>query len=122
MTIDTTTLHVLHGAATAELGPGSPKATTMTAGQEERSVTLWTSEDGRSTSGVWEATPGSFTSTREGFHEACQLVAGRVSIESADGTSTQLVAGDLFVTPEGWAGTWHVHETARKAWVIISTR
>ena len=27
--------------------------------------------------------------------------------------------GSLFITPEGWEGTWEVHETLRKSWVVI---
>lgn len=32
-----------------------------------------------------------------------------------------LQAGDLFVTPAGWHGVWHVHETVRKVFVVIPT-
>jgi uncharacterized protein len=33
----------------------------------------------------------------------------------------ELTAGDLFVTPAGWRGTWQVHESVRKVFVIIPT-
>jgi len=116
-----TALLALAGAVTADLGAHAPKPTTLTPGQTEAAVTLWASEDGRYEAGIWEATPGDFPSVREGFHEVCQLLAGSVTIDSTDGTTTELRAGDLFVTPEGWTGTWRVHETLRKAWVTIQT-
>lgn len=121
-TLEPTALHALHAATTADLGEWEAKPTTTTPGQQERAVTLWTSADGRSEAGIWEATPGEFPSTRVGFAEVCQVLAGRVTIDSTDGASTELVAGDLFVTPEGWSGTWRVHETLRKAWVTIESR
>src|SRR5699024_12866916 len=70
-------------------------------------------------SGVWEVTPGSFTSARTEYHEMCQIVTGRATIIEEDGTEFEVGPGSLFITPEGWKGKWIVHETLRKSWVVI---
>ncbi|MFC6356053.1 cupin domain-containing protein [Luethyella okanaganae] len=69
--------------------------------------------------GVWEVTPGTFTSTRVGYHKMCQIVAGSATIVEPDGRGFEISTGSLFITPEGWEGTWTVHETLRESWVVI---
>lgn len=81
-------------------------------------MTSW-SADGLET-GIWEAGPGEFAATRVGYHEVCQILSGRATITEENGTVLELAAGDLFVTPAGWRGTWLVHETLRKVYVIQS--
>ena len=107
---------LVSGAAGIRLGERRPKPTTMTPGQTEADVTSWAA-DGLET-GVWEAGPGEFTATRVGYHEVCQILSGRATITEENGTVLELAAGDLFVTPAGWRGTWLVHETLRKVFVI----
>ncbi|MET4098520.1 putative cupin superfamily protein [Agrococcus sp. UYP10] len=103
---------------TTDAGEHHDKATAEEAGQTESSRTVWESAEGIR-SGVWEVTPGAFSSTRPEYHEMCQIVSGRATIFEEDGSSFEVQAGSLFVTPEGWKGRWVVHETLRKAWVVI---
>jgi uncharacterized cupin superfamily protein len=98
-----------------DLGEWSPKPTAMTEGVMERSVAIW--EVRGIEVGLWECTPGSFSARRDGFTESCVLLAGHVTLEDAAG-SIDYRAGDVLVTPQGWVGTWHVHETVRKVYVI----
>lgn len=109
---------LIAGAASIPLGERRPKPTSTTPGQSEADVTSWAA-DGLET-GVWEAGPGEFTATRVGYHEVCQILSGRATITEENGTVIELAAGDLFVTPAGWRGTWLVHETLRKVFVIQS--
>lgn len=109
---------VVHDVVTADAGEHQAKATAEEAGQTESSRTVWESAEGIR-SGVWEVTPGSFRSTRPQYHEMCQIVSGSATIEEEDGTTFDVQAGSLFITPEGWTGRWTVHETLRKAWVVI---
>jgi hypothetical protein len=109
-------------AVLAPLGPQTAKSTSITAGQLEATREIWTSTDGQVEAGVWEATSGSFRAVREGYHEICQILAGRATIEVADREPFEISAGDTVVTPNGWSGTWHVHETIRKTYVIINVR
>ena len=104
--------------ATTDAGEHHRKATAESEEQTESSRTIWESAEGIR-SGVWEVTPGTFSSTRPGYHEMCQIVSGRATIVEPDGTTFEIRAGSLFITPEGWSGKWIVHETLRKAWVVI---
>lgn len=107
---------VLMDALGASIGEFVAKTTSTTEGQAEASRQIWEGDGVRA--GIWEVTPGSFTSTREGFHEYCQILSGRATIEEPDGRTFELSAGDTFITPQGWRGTWHVHEPLRKFWVV----
>ncbi len=115
---ETTTPHavLVKGASSVALGQSRPKPTSSTAGQLESDVTSWTA-DGLE-AGIWEAGPGEFTATRDGYHEVCQILSGRATITEENGQTLELEAGDLFVTPAGWRGTWAVHEAMRKVFVI----
>ena len=112
-------LVLLSAADTRSLGEAVPRPTTTTPGQLESNATAWTAADGAVTTGVWEATPGSFTAIRDGYHEICQVLSGRATVVSESGDSIEVGAGDLFVMPTGWRGVWHVHETIRKTYVTV---
>src|SRR5882757_2800437 len=59
--------------------------------------------------GRWSATRGkwrvSYTES-----ELCVMTAGSVVIESASGERNTFAAGDAFVVPAGFSGTWEVLE------------
>ena len=68
--------------------------------------------------GRWSATRGkwrvSYTES-----ELCVMTAGRVVIESASGERNTFVAGDAFVVPAGFSGTWEVLEDCSKIYAIF---
>lgn len=107
---------VLNDTTTANPGEHGAKATSTTPGQTEVSLRVWEADGIRT--GIWEVTPGSFTSTREGYNEICQILSGTATITEIDGNSFEIGPGSLFVTPAGWRGSWTVHETLRKMWVV----
>ena len=74
---------------------------------------LFASPDGRFNSGIWESAPGIW---RVVFSESefCHLLAGTIIVTSDDGSVTTFKAGDAFVSPAGFTGTWDVVEHARK--------
>jgi hypothetical protein len=102
-----------------DLGAFAPKPTALTAGLDEASLDLWVAADGAVESGVWECGAGSFRATRDGYHEVCQIVAGRALIRPDEGEAREVTAGSFLVTPAGWAGTWEVSEPLRKVYVIV---
>lgn len=104
-------------AMAMKLPPHSPKPTSLD-GQTESSATVWESEDGRLESGVWECTPGTFTAFRDGYDEIAHIVSGSATVESNDGVVVELTSGSTLITPAGWKGTWIVHATVRKVYVI----
>jgi uncharacterized cupin superfamily protein len=71
--------------------------------------------------GVWQATPGRWV-VRYSEHEFCHLLAGRVVITSDAGERMEFAAGDSFVVPAGFAGTWEVTEECRKLYAIFEPR
>lgn len=107
---------VMNDALTANPGEHIPKATSSTPGQTEVSFRLWAREGHKT--GIWEVTPGVFKSTRPGYDEICQILSGKGTITEEDGSSFEIGPGTLFVTPAGWTGTWTIHETLRKMWVV----
>lgn len=111
----------LRAASQAQLDPPQPKPTALTTDLLEASATVWDSPDGRISAGVWECSTGSFTARRDGYTEICQLLTGRVTVDTDGGDSVTLEAGDTLVTPEGWSGVWHVHEPVRKTYVIVTS-
>lgn len=74
---------------------------------------LFTSADGRFSSGIWESQPGKwrcvFTES-----EFCQILSGILVVTGDDGQLATYRAGDAFVSPAGFTGTWDVVETVRK--------
>jgi uncharacterized cupin superfamily protein len=100
-----------------DLGEWASKPTAITDGVMERSVSIW--EAAGIEVGLWECSPGSFAARRDTYTESCVVLAGRFTIEDSSG-SVEYSPGDVLVTPMGWVGTWHVHETVRKVYVINS--
>jgi len=71
--------------------------------------------------GVWAATPGRWI-VRYAEHEFCHLLAGRVVITSDAGERLEFAAGDSFVVPAGFSGTWEVVVACRKLYAIFEPR
>ncbi len=107
---------VMSNATTENPGVHILKETSTTPGQTEVSLRLWAREGLKT--GIWEVTPGTFKSTRPGYDEICQILSGTATITEADGSSFEVGPGSLFVTPAGWEGTWLIHNTLRKMWVV----
>ena len=95
-----------------------PAAENVLAGDpQQKAWNRFTSADGRFNCGIWEADIGkwrvSFTE-----NEFCYLLAGVVAVTGDDGTHRVYRAGDAFVTPAGFTGTWEVTEAARKYYAV----
>lgn len=71
--------------------------------------------------GIWEVTPGSFPAAKEGVCELMQFVAGSATIVDANGETT-IEPGTVMFLPDGWTGTWIVHETVRKTYALHHTK
>lgn len=112
----------LDDAAGVELTGRQPKPTTLTPGQEEATLQLWESPDGKTSAGVRACTPGVFTLAREGFPETCHILAGQGTLHGDDGSSVPLRAGVLVALPEGWRGRWETTESPRKVYTIAMSQ
>lgn len=71
--------------------------------------------------GLWSSTSGKWR-VRYTEHELCVLIEGRVRIESAGGERHELKAGDAFVVPAGFEGTWEVVEPCKKWYAVFEAK
>jgi uncharacterized protein len=71
--------------------------------------------------GRWSATRGKWR-VRYTENELCVMTGGRVVIESDAGERNTFAAGDAFVVPAGFSGTWEVLEDCSKIYAIFEAR
>lgn len=71
--------------------------------------------------GRWSSTRGKWR-VRYTENELCVMTAGRVVITSDLGESNTFGAGDAFVVPAGFSGTWEVLEDCSKVYAIFEPR
>lgn len=67
--------------------------------------------------GRWRCTPGKWRIAYT-EQEYCLLLSGSSVLTADDGTALTVRAGDAFVIPAGFRGTWEVLETTTKRFVI----
>ena len=108
--------HYLASAATAELEDWGPLAEATSEEMHTSGLTLW--QDGEQEVGVWECTPGPSYWKLE-THEFVHIVAGRMTVTPDGGEPIDVSAGGTAVFPRGWTGSWQIHETLRKVYVIF---
>jgi uncharacterized cupin superfamily protein len=68
--------------------------------------------------GLWSSTAGKWR-IRYTENEFCVLIEGRVRIESSSGEKHEFRAGDAFVLPSGFEGTWEVVEPCKKWYAVF---
>jgi uncharacterized cupin superfamily protein len=78
--------------------------------------TFW--EEGDASSGVWVCSPGpSFWELET--NEFVHIIGGSMTVTLEGAESVTLKSGDTMMFPRGWKGTWEIHETLRKLYVIF---
>lgn len=106
--------------AIADITPGEgrpPPERVVKGNPANRSWNLYATPDGKFFSGIWESDPGAWR-IRYTEHEFCHIIEGVSRLTSDDGTSRTVKAGDAFVIPAGFTGTWEVLERTRKHYAI----
>jgi uncharacterized protein len=109
----------IRAARLESIGAWPPGAEPIS-GSPEASI-LELSDDGHVAVGIWECTPGSFASRRDGCCELMHFVAGDATITDDDGTVREVRPGAVIFVPDGWQGTWDIRETVRKTYTIVQT-
>ena len=99
------------------LGEWRPRANPVKGEPHEASAALW-NHNGLEV-GVWEATPGAFPASRDGYDEVFVCLSGEATMTSSDGVRFDLAAGSVLFTPAGFTGRWDVTENFRKIYTII---
>lgn len=95
-----------------------PAADRILSGHPAQTVqNLYESADGRFNSGIWTCEPGKW---RVVFTESefCQLLEGTIVVRGDDGSERTFRAGDAFVSPAGFTGTWDVLQAAKKYYAM----
>jgi uncharacterized protein len=114
---------LLPNAYSVEMPEGRPRPMAISGSPVESTLSMWKHD--RIDAGVWECTPGVFPLRRDGYQEVFCVLAGHATLEidGANGGTCQryeLVPGVMLLTPSGSTGTWTVHDTIRKAYVIAT--
>ncbi|MBV8341967.1 MAG: DUF861 domain-containing protein [Gammaproteobacteria bacterium] len=108
--------------ATLEPEVSEPPAERLLAGAPELEVRNYFSDATQQFfAGRWSATRGKWR-VRYTENELCVMTAGRVIIESESGERFGFRAGDAFVVPAGFNGTWEVIEDCAKIYAIFEAR
>ncbi|SEJ68511.1 cupin domain-containing protein [Pseudomonas sp. NFR16] len=76
---------------------------------------------GQMNAGVWEGEIGQWT-VNYTEHEYCEIVQGVSVLRDEAGGAKTLRAGDRFVIPAGFKGTWEVLEPCRKIYVVFEQK
>ena len=80
-----------------------------------------TDASGQFFAGTWRSEPGKWR-IRYTEEEYCELLEGRSVVTDSTGQATSLSAGDRFVIPRGFVGTWEVVEATTKRFVIFEPK
>ncbi len=106
---------VHHAVAKAEMPESTLSASAPNKDVFESSLLLWPAPTtGYMTSGIWEANPGHLDGKRVGWAEICYIIEGRATITTEGGAAEEIGPGDVLHLPEGWRGSWDIHEKVRK--------
>ena len=107
----------LDGPLAAEVS--EPPAERLIAGTPQLQVRNYFSDPSQQFfAGRWAATRGKWR-VRYTENELCVMTAGKVVIESASGERSSFAAGDAFLIPAGFSGTWEVVEDCAKIYAIF---
>jgi len=71
-------------------------------------------------SGTWECTEGKWQADYSAKSEFCHILSGKVILTDEEGVASTFSAGDSFVIPMGFSGTWEVVDRVRKLYVIVT--
>ncbi|HTX24502.1 MAG TPA: cupin domain-containing protein [Steroidobacteraceae bacterium] len=99
-------------------GCGPPPDRVLEGHPAHRAWNAFTEASGQFFCGRWSSTPGKWR-VRYTENELCVLTAGRVVIESASGERQTFAAGDAFVVPAGFEGSWTVLDDCTKVYAIF---
>jgi hypothetical protein len=94
------------------------KPANVISGAPETSLqNYYTDKSGSFFSGVWESTPGKWP-VNYAEDEFCAILEGRVVLTDESGRAESFKAGDAFVIPAGFKGTWETVQKVRKFYAI----
>jgi uncharacterized cupin superfamily protein len=81
----------------------------------------WTGEDDRLYCGIWECSPGKVKIDYSEW-EFCHFIEGKAVLTNEEGEKWTVKAGDGFIIPPGFKGTWETVEKVKKHYVILTPK
>jgi uncharacterized cupin superfamily protein len=97
----------------------APAADRLLEGQPTQSISNYFADPtAQFFAGRWASTRGKWR-VRYSENEFCHMIQGLVRITALDGRVHQFSAGDSFVVPAGFEGTWEVVEDCVKLYAIF---
>ncbi|KSQ05497.1 cupin domain-containing protein [Pseudomonas aeruginosa] len=100
----------------------SPAPENILKGDPKQSVrNHYGSPCGQFNAGIWEGAVGQWT-VNYTEHEYCEIIQGVSVLRDRHGNAKTVRAGDRFVIPAGFQGTWEVLEACRKVYVIFEAK
>ncbi|WP_179400725.1 cupin domain-containing protein [Burkholderia guangdongensis] len=110
---DITSIVDLNGRAATEREIRVPQALLLAGDPMQTLTHHYISPCGQFSCGIWESTPGHWTIEYD-ESEYCEMLSGVAIIRDTAGNEKVLRAGDRFVIPTGFRGTWEVVDACRK--------
>src|SRR5450756_786790 len=105
-----------------ETDVSAPAAERLIAGKPTTTVANYFSDPTQQFfAGRWSATRGKWR-IRYTENELCVMTSGRVVLESDAGERGSFAAGDAFIVPAGFSGTWEVLEDCSKIYAIFEAK
>lgn len=94
-------------SAQADAALSGPKAIARSRnGVDTKWLEMLGSKDKKMSAGVYSATASRNEIAAYGEDEFMYFIKGGVTLTSADGTVTEITAGDAVTIPKGWKGIW----------------
>jgi uncharacterized cupin superfamily protein len=116
------TVSIVRLEGPVESDVSEPAAERLIAGKPQTRVSNYFSDGTQQFfAGRWSATRGKWR-IRYTENELCVITSGRVVLESDGGERCSFAAGDAFVVPAGFSGTWEVLEDCGKIYAIFESR
>lgn len=78
-----------------------------------------TEPQGRATVGYWTGGPGEVSFDAWPYTEVCTILSGQVGLRDTFGRVAHFGAGQGFVVPRGWRGTWLTLQPSTKIFIAI---
>jgi uncharacterized cupin superfamily protein len=97
---------------------GPPSAEPLSGEILVRSRVDFTNDERTVISGIWESDPGTSRWEFLTRGEIIHVISGRMTVRRDGEEPAEVTAGTTAYFPIGWRGTWTVHETLRKVYVV----
>jgi uncharacterized cupin superfamily protein len=112
------TVDIIDFSALGKPDDSAPAAANRVSGDPRQQIwNVLSSADARFHVGQWASSPGAWRVNYTEY-ELCHMLEGVVRLTNEAGTARVYRAGDSFVVPSGFRGTWEVVEACRKLYAI----